>query len=165
VPVDPTLLRDVLACFPSGVAAVTATGPDNRPHGLTVSAYCPVSLAPPLVLVCVDHASNTLPAILHAAGFTVNVLAAGREELARRFASKTSEKFAGVHWVAPAARGAGPVLHKDAVAFLACRLRDSFKAGDHLVLIGEVVAAKAFGGEPLLYVQRSFARLGEPIAG
>lgn len=163
--VDPTLLRDVLACLPSGVAAVTALGPGNRPHGLTVSAYCPVSLSPPLVLVCVDRASNTLPAIQHADGFTVNVLAVGREELARRFASKTTEKFAGVHWVAPAARGAGPVLHRDAVAFLACRLRFSFEAGDHLVLIGEVMSAKAFGGEPLLYVQRSFARLGEPIAG
>lgn len=163
--VDPALLRDVLACFPSGVAAVTATGPDNRPHGLTVSAYCPVSLTPPLVLVCVDRASNTLPAILHAAGFTVNVLAAGREELATRFASKAREKFAGVRWVAPATRGAGPVLLEDAVAFLACRLRDSFEAGDHLVLIGEVLAAKAFGGQPLLYVQRSFAKLGEPMAG
>src|SRR4030088_3565005 len=61
---------EVMAAFPSGVVVLTAFGEDDRPRGLTVSAFCAVSLEPPLALVCIDMTSNTLPALSHSGGFT-----------------------------------------------------------------------------------------------
>ena len=79
-----------MATFPSGVVVLTAFGKDSLPRGLTVSAFCAVSLNPPLALACIEKTSNTLPAVQHAGGFTANILATGREQLARRMASKLS---------------------------------------------------------------------------
>ena len=153
--------REVLARFPAGVAVVTAIAPDGRPRGLTVSAFCSVSLRPPMVLVCVDRSSNTLPAIEHSKGFTVNVLAGGREELARVFASKRDDKFAGVSWRPADPPEMGAILHEDMAAFLACTVAHSIEAGDHWVFIGEVVEAQQVDeAVHLLYHRRTFSTVG-----
>ena len=62
-PVGADLYRELLASFPAGICVVTAFTPEGEPRGLTLIAFCGVSLEPPLVLVCVDRASHTLPAI------------------------------------------------------------------------------------------------------
>ena len=98
-----------MACFPTGVAIVTAHETGDRPRGLTLSAFCAVSLDPPLVLVCVDKSSNTLPALRTAGGFTVNFLAGGREHLAVLYASKAEEKFDGIAWRRPEIAEGGPL--------------------------------------------------------
>ncbi|TMB89549.1 MAG: flavin reductase family protein, partial [Chloroflexi bacterium] len=67
-----------MSSFPSGVVVLTAFGQDGLPRGLTVSAFCAVSLEPPLALACIDKTSNTLPAVQHTGGFTANILAVGR---------------------------------------------------------------------------------------
>jgi flavin reductase (DIM6/NTAB) family NADH-FMN oxidoreductase RutF len=159
-------IRDVLASFPAGVVVVTAMAPDGSPRGLTVSAFCSVSAEPPLVLVCVDKTSNTLPAIQHSGAFTVNILAGGREEVARNFASKRDNKFAAVAWrpwqdAAPA----GPILHEDVAAFLVCVVERVVEAGDHWVFIGEVVEVeRADESRLLLYHRRSFSSVGDAHA-
>src|SRR5260370_34840088 len=99
-----------MASFPSGVVVLTAFGRDSLPRGLTVSAFCAVSLEPPLALACIDKKSNTLPALQHAGGFTANILAAGREQLARRMAPKLTDKFEGIVWRRPEAAPAGATL-------------------------------------------------------
>src|SRR5215472_10756173 len=101
VAVSVQLYREIMACFPSGVAIVTAHEAGTRPRGLTLSAFCAVSLDPPLVLVCIDKSSNTLPALQASGGFTVNFLAGGREHLAVLYASKAEEKFEGIAWRRP----------------------------------------------------------------
>src|ERR1700694_6211704 len=85
-----------MSSFPSGVVVLTAFAPDGTPRGLTVSAFCAASLQPPLALACIDKKSNTLPAVQHTGGFTANILAAGREQLARRMATKVTDKFDGI---------------------------------------------------------------------
>ena len=89
-----------MASFPSGVVILTAFGDDHQPRGLTVSAFCAVSVDPPLALVCIDKTSNTLPAVQHTGGFTANILAAGREHLARRMATKRALSLAALAFVA-----------------------------------------------------------------
>src|SRR5207245_10815901 len=106
-----------MASFPSGVVVLTAFGQDSLPRGLTVSAFCAVSVEPPLALACIDKTSNTLPALQPAGGFTANILAAGREQLARRRATKLSDKFDGIKWRRPESAHGGPILADDAVAF------------------------------------------------
>src|SRR2546426_12846319 len=99
-----------MASFPSGVVILTAFGDDHQPRGLTVSAFCAVSVDPPLALVCIDKTSNTLPAVQHTGGVTANILAAGREQLARRLATKLSDKVGGIAWPPPGSTIGGPVV-------------------------------------------------------
>jgi flavin reductase (DIM6/NTAB) family NADH-FMN oxidoreductase RutF len=157
---QPDSLRDVLASFPAGVVVVTAMGPDGTPRGLTVSAFCPVSLDPPLVLVCVDKRSNTLPAIEHSGAFTVNLLAGDREHVALTFASKREDKFEAIAW--RECEGlAGPILHEDAAAFLVCRVAQSVEAGDHWIFVGEVIDVELVRESfQLMYHRRAFSSVG-----
>jgi flavin reductase (DIM6/NTAB) family NADH-FMN oxidoreductase RutF len=136
---DKQRFRDVMASFPSGVVVLTAFGEDSLPRGLTVSAFCAVSLEPPLALACIDKTSNTLPALQHAGGFTANILAAGREQLARRMATKLTDKFDGIAWRRPESTQGGPILEEDAVGYVVCTLEDTIEGGDHWILIGNVV--------------------------
>src|SRR5438445_7522424 len=131
--------REVMASFPSGVVVLTAFGQDSLPRGLTVSAFCAVSLEPPLALACIDKTSNTLPALQHAGGFTANILAAGRELLARRMATKLSDKFDGIKWRRPKSAHGGPILEDDAVAFAVCTLKETIEARDHWILSRNVL--------------------------
>lgn len=142
---------------------MTAREADGKPRGLTLSAFCAVSLDPPLVLVCIDKSSNTLPALRAAGGFTVNFLAGGREHLAVLYASKAEEKFEGIAWVPPEVDEGGPVLHEDSAAYAVCTTRRSIEAGDHWVFIGEVRAGAVIEGRlPLVYHRREFIDLADP---
>jgi flavin reductase (DIM6/NTAB) family NADH-FMN oxidoreductase RutF len=155
--IDGELFREIMSTFPSGVAIVTAVGEGGKPRGLTVSAFCPVSLDPPLVLVCIDKTSNSLLAIQRSGGFTVNLLASGREELARRYASKVEDKFEGVATRSPDVVEAGPILVDDCVAYAACRIHSAIEAGDHFIMVGQVEEGGHRAGElPLLYGRRVF---------
>ena len=157
--IDQAVFREVLARFPAGVVIVTAMAADGAPFGLTVNAFCSVSADPPLVLVCVDKGSNTLPAIQSARAFTVNVLAAGREELALRFASKRTDKFDGVAW--EPREGGGPVFPHDTSAYLVCTVTDAVEAGDHWVFIGRVIEADhPVDHVTLVYHRRTFGAVG-----
>src|SRR3989442_1370034 len=63
MPVDRETFAEIMASFPSGVAIVTTLDEAGEPKGLTTSAVASVSAEPPLLLVCVDFTSRTLPAL------------------------------------------------------------------------------------------------------
>jgi len=159
--VDPARYREVIGSFATGVAVVTAHGPDG-PAGLTTNAVSSLSLDPLLLLVCFDNGSRTLPVVRDAGRFAVNVLRAGQEELARIFASKrvAQEKFESVtHTVAHGV----PVLD-DALAWIACDLDALHPAGDHTIGIGRVTHlssddAPRAANDPLLFFRGGFGRL------
>ena len=146
-----------MSSFPSGVVVLTAFDAEGLPRGLTVSAFCAVSLEPPLALACIDKTSNTLPAVQHTGGFTANILAAGREQLARRMATKDSDKFEGVSWRRPEKADGGPILQADTAAHAVCRLKQTIDGGDHWILIGNVIAgAHEDGTAPLVFGRRVY---------
>jgi len=159
--IDAQRFRDVMSSFPSGVVVLTAFGDDGLPRGLTVNAFCAVSLEPPLALACIDKTSNTLPAVKRTGGFTANILAAGREQLARRMATKLSDKFGALKWRRPESDGGGPILEEDAAAYAVCSLRETIDAGDHWILIGLVTeGAHLEGVTPMIYSRRLYDALG-----
>jgi len=146
-----------MASFPSGVVVLTAFGHDSLPRGLTVSAFCAVSLQPLLALACIDKTSNTLPAVQHTGGFTANILAAGREQLARRMATKVTGKFDAINWRRPESPIGGPILDDDIAAFAVCTLRDTIEAGDHWILIGLVTeGGQREGTTPMIFSRRGY---------
>jgi flavin reductase (DIM6/NTAB) family NADH-FMN oxidoreductase RutF len=158
--IDPHRFREVMASFPSGVVVLAAFGDDGLPRGLTVSAFCAVSLEPPLALACIDKTSNTLPAVQHTGGFTANILAAGREQLARRMATKLTDKFDAISWRRPESPIGGPIFEDDAAAYAVCTLKQTIEAGDHWVLIGLVTEGSTRDGvAPMVFSRRGYHQL------
>jgi flavin reductase (DIM6/NTAB) family NADH-FMN oxidoreductase RutF len=155
VPVDKDVFVEIVASFPSGVAVVTTLHGDE-PRGLTTSALSSVSAQPPLILVCVDLTSRTLPALLERGTFVVNFLRSGRDALARRFASKSEDKFGGIAW-RPSPEGL-PILHDDSVAWAECSTEEEIGAGDHVILLARVDAGEALRPHdvPLMYYRRTW---------
>ena len=129
-------LREVMAAYPTGITVVADRDESGRPYGLTVNSFTSVSLDPPLVLVCIGQASSWHDILVTASGFTVNLLSAGQERVAKRFSRDPSEgRFEDVGWVpSPSGR---PVL-EGAVAWLDCSLDEVVSGGDHSILIGRV---------------------------
>jgi flavin reductase (DIM6/NTAB) family NADH-FMN oxidoreductase RutF len=133
----------------TGVAVVTSTD-GAGPRGATTNALTSLSLDPLLVLVALDHASNTLEAVRNSGRFCINILASDQEELARRFATKASgeEKLAGV----PHELVDGVPVLGGAVGWLACGLEQELEGGDHAMLLGRPLEAGANDDvQPLLF--------------
>ena len=148
--------RDTMGHFATGVCVVTAMGADG-PAGLTTNAVASLSLDPPLLLVCFDNESRTLPVVREARRFALNVLRAGQEDLAATFASKAlpEEKFAAVtHTVDHGV----PVLD-DALAWLACDLLSLHPGGDHTIGVGAVTQMDHGAGEPLVFYRGGYRGL------
>lgn len=155
--IDPIEFRRVLGHFASGVTVVTTVMADGRPCGLTANSFCSVSLNPSLVLVCVERASDTHECIRASGFFGVSVLEdSGGESVSRRFAAyDVQEKFQGVAWRTEIT--GAPVLSAS-LAWLDCRLSQEVAAGDHTIFIGEVAAADAREGTPLVYYRGGYGR-------
>jgi flavin reductase (DIM6/NTAB) family NADH-FMN oxidoreductase RutF len=154
--VDKAKFFAIMGAFPTGVTVVTALDENGDPRGLTSNAVSSVSAEPPLMLVCVDKRSNTLPALRYSRKFVVNFLTAGRGDLSNLFASKTPNKFAEVAW-RPAGNGM-PWLHGDSLAHAECSTEHEIDAGDHLVFVARVTGGQppAPGTQPLMYFRRTY---------
>jgi 3-hydroxy-9,10-secoandrosta-1,3,5(10)-triene-9,17-dione monooxygenase reductase component len=156
-PLDPARFRAAMAMLPTGVTVVSAAGPDG-PAGATANAVCSLSIEPMLMLACLDRGSRTLLAVQAANSFGISVLHAGQEQVARAFATKApvAEKWDGVAW---SERDGIPAID-DALAWIACDLRDVIAGGDHVIVTGEVTELEAPGGEPLLFHGGGYRPLG-----
>ena len=157
MPVDTQTFRSLMGAFPTGVVIVTTAGADGAPRGLTTQSFVSVSTDPPLLLVSLDKTSRTLAVLLESKAFAVNYLAAGRGDLATRFASKDVDKFDGVGWRPSDHAKGSPILHQDSVAYAECVLDRTIEAGDHLLLVGSVEAGAVLPGTPLMYYRRTYA--------
>ncbi len=154
--VDEASFRRAMGQFATGVTVVTTRDAAARPLGLTVSAFCAVSLDPPLVLVCIDHRSETNRGLRESGVFAVSVLEETQEDVSRRVAAPGSGKLEGYDYV----KGAlGVPLVPGAVAHVECRVRSFHDEGDHAVWVGEVRAASARPGRPLIHHAGAYCRL------
>ena len=134
--ISPDDFRTVLSHFASGVTIVTTCDSQQRPTGLTASAFSSVSLEPPLVLICVDHKSNSFPHLREAGKFAINILHQAHQDLSRRFASsRIDNKFEGVAYRLSAL--GLPVL-ETALATLECETVNAHIAGDHTIFVARV---------------------------
>lgn len=161
-PVDAATFRHALGTFASGVTVVAVRDADGMDHGMTVSAFSSVSLQPPLVLVCIDHAATIAARIATATHLGISVLGGEQAALSRRFADPDADRFDGV----PVVRGAtGVPLLGGAIAHLECRIVARYEGGDHTIVVGEVVEASATDDHPLVHFRGEYriaGRHGEP---
>ncbi|TDR90384.1 flavin reductase family protein [Enterovirga rhinocerotis] len=152
--------RQALGEFATGVAVVTARGKDGDDVGMTMSSFNSVSLDPPLVLFSVSRSARSLPAMLEAGGYAVNVLARDQEGIAQRFARTLGDKWERVrtslgHAEAPLIAGA--------LAHFECEPYAHHDGGDHVIFVARVLRHSVHPGpkEPLLFFRRRYRGLDE----
>src|SRR5215475_928113 len=146
-PIDPRDFRNALGMYATGVTIITAIGSDGKPYGITCNSFASVSLNPPLVLWSLVLYSSSLSAFQNASHFAVNVLGAGQQALANRFAKSSEDKFTGVDWT-PGLGGA-PLL-VECVANFQCRAANRYYGGDHVIFLRAVEASSYNRNAPLL---------------
>lgn len=142
---DSRAFRQSLGEFATGVAVITAQGSGEDLIGMTMSSFNSVSIDPPLVLFSVDRRANSLPAMLEAKGFAVNVLAREQEHISNRFARALSDKWADVkrsvgHAQAPLLTGA--------LAHFECEPYANYDGGDHVIFLVRVLRHSVRAGNP-----------------
>lgn len=148
---DARRFRQALGQFATGVAVITADGGDGEPVGLTMSSFNTVSIDPPLILFSADRRVLSLPALIAAKGYAVNVLGRGQEHLSNQFARANADKWAAVEC---SAGHAGAPLIKDALAHFECEPYARYDGGDHLIFVGRVLrfsTPAALETPPLLF--------------
>ena len=149
--------RKVLGHFATGITVVTATLPDGKRFGFTVNAFSSVSLNPPLVLVCVVNGGEAEASMKAATHFAVNILADDQENHSRQFSSRVPDRYEGVQCRASAS---GAPLLEGCIGYLECRKSAEHPAGDHTIVIGEVLTAEARDeGLPLLYFRSGYRKV------
>lgn len=150
--------RSALSLFASGVTVVTTKDNDGKLHGITVSAFCSVSLTPPLVLICIEKDTGSHHAFEQSRVFVINILRENQQHISNHFASPLENKFNGISYRTGIEDL--PVL-ENALANLECRLRHAYDGGDHTIFVGEIEKATVSDGNPLLYFHGNYREIND----
>jgi flavin reductase (DIM6/NTAB) family NADH-FMN oxidoreductase RutF len=158
--IGPSEFKHILSRWGSGVTVVTMKHGETV-HGMTASAFCSVSLEPPLILICVGKKQGSLPLIKGSGRFVVNILAEGQEQLSDFFAKPRPEgdaQFA-AHSHQKAANGT-PILD-GSMGWMDCKVHSVAEGGDHDILIGliEKMGVSETAKEPLVYFCGKYRKL------
>lgn len=153
----PDMLKRAFSLFPSGVVIATTLDVDGDPHGFTASTFVPLSVDPPMVLMCLNRTAQCFEAFMTSQRFAVSVLRPGHEEVAMRFATRGADKFKDV--VFDRTDDGLPVI-EGALATFECRTSGRHPGGDHVILTG-VVEGLCFEdeGAAMVHFVRSFREL------
>jgi flavin reductase (DIM6/NTAB) family NADH-FMN oxidoreductase RutF len=152
--------RRALGQFATGVTVVTVESAPGRVHGMTANSFTSVSLEPPLISVCVAEHAHLLSLVKEKRIFGINVLKEGQEELSEFFAcavqperdeARMNVRFLWTPQNIP--------LMESVLCQIACRLHATHVTGDHTIVIGEVLSASLYPGQPLLFFRGDYTRL------
>ncbi|OIJ96003.1 flavin reductase family protein [Streptomyces colonosanans] len=151
---SPDLLRSVFRRHAAGVAVITAQR-DGTPVGFTATSLTSVSAEPPLISFGIGTGGSSWPVISEARHVGVHIVGEHQEGLARTFARSGADRFG-----APTSWREGPEgvpVLDDVLAWLVCRVVARVPAGDHRIVLAEVVVGDPSGdGRPLVYHQGRF---------
>jgi len=148
-------LKQAMRVYPQGVTVVTTVA-DEGPAGITVSSFASVSLSPPLVLVSIAKVSTLHKVFAQAKTYAVNFLADDQKSVSDRFAGRTGgkDRFAGIKHTKGAT---GSPIIAGARAVIECKAWQAYEGGDHSILVGEVISAKALNSKrPLVYYSQQY---------
>jgi flavin reductase (DIM6/NTAB) family NADH-FMN oxidoreductase RutF len=148
--IAPQEFRNLMAGIPSPVTVLTTW--DEGPAGATIGAFISLSMDPPLVLASLISGTAMLERVRRAGRFGVNLLAEDQAQHAKRFASRTGDRFAGIEW---RLENGLPRL-SGAAAWIECDLHSEVLGGDHTMVIGRIVSAEQGTARPMVYCRRSF---------
>lgn len=142
--------------FASGVTVITTKDNNGHLHGLTVSAFCSVSMNPPLILICIMKVTGSHHAFEQSKMFVVNILEESQQNISNHFASHLDDKFTGQNYKLN--ENGLPILD-DCLVNLECNLKHSYDGGDHTIFVGEIEKATVSDGNPLLYFHGNYREI------
>lgn len=152
--IEPRALRATMGRFATGVAIIT-TEHEGTYHGMTVNSLTSVSLEPPLLLVCLTRGARTAEAVVARGAFVVNILGSGQGALSDRFARPGQDHFAGLDPVI----GHDGLPELSALGHLHCRVQAVHPAGDHVIVVGEVLELRDDERLPLIFYRGKYDTL------
>ncbi|QGQ44830.1 flavin reductase family protein [Metabacillus sediminilitoris] len=150
------LFKEVMGNYPTGVTILTTTDIEGTPLGLTVNSFASVSLDPLMILWSIDHRVSTIQSFIEGGKFAVHILAGEQQELCKTFASKNVDRFSNCTW--QLSDNQLPII-EGAFAVMECKTFKTVEAGDHTILIGEVINIQKEDKEPMLYHRRHFGAI------
>lgn len=146
--------KKIVTSFPTGVLVMT-TSYLGKDYGITINSFASLSLNPPLILFCIDKTAGSYEAFLSCDYFSANFLADSQEDIARKFASKSSNKFENINIV----RHGNIAFLTDTRANMLLKHHKSYDGGDHTIIIGESVSGEVHEERiPLTYYNRKFIK-------
>ena len=149
-------LRRTFAAFPTGVTTVVALI-DGAPVGFTLSSFTNISLEPALVLISPSKKSNSWSQLRNAATIGVSILASNQENVAITLSKKNIDRFESINY---RSSNSGAVFIEDSIAWFETKLVKEVPAGDHIVVILEVIAhGRDLSKEPLVHHSGKFRDL------
>jgi flavin reductase (DIM6/NTAB) family NADH-FMN oxidoreductase RutF len=161
----PLDFRHTMGHFATGINVVT-TVLDGTLYGITVNAFCSVSLTPPQVLICIDKTANTHDILQKSGVYAVNMLDESQKNLSERFARRDTEggkTFADIDYYTAET---GCPIFSNALARMECKIVAQYEGGDHTIFLGEVLNLSYQDSEtkealPLLYYRSNYRSLTE----
>ena len=147
--------RKCMSEFATGVTVVTTLDDEDQMHGMSANSFTSVCLAPPLVLVCVAHNTNTFRFIESRGCFGVNILSSTQEDLGKYFARKPEDRHGDVEYSSAISTACDVPVLKDVLVFFGCQVVDSHLYGDHTIYIAEVKEIQRSGSSdaPLVFYE------------
>ena len=153
------LLREAMRFWATGVTIVTAAHAGIK-HGMTVSSFTSVSLSPAQVLISLAQNTRTHALIMQSHNFGISILNVGQIELSDRFAGRVADDMDRFKDIETISLVSGVPLIKNCLAQLDCHVVTTVGSGTHTIFIGEVISAQSSGGDPLLYFNQKYQRVG-----
>lgn len=155
---DNAVFRHMLGSFATGVTVAACRTRDGAPSGITINSFTSLSLTPPLILFCLAHTAKCHADFLRAGQFSINILGADQELIARHFAGREAGDWSRIALM-PETGGKPPLL-RDCLGWMICRRHAVHAGGDHDIIVGEVLELSSVqNADPLLYFRGQYRQL------
>ncbi|MFX0168557.1 MAG: flavin reductase family protein [Candidatus Hodarchaeota archaeon] len=145
VPLDNSLYL----LHPLNATLISTKTPDGQNNVAAVAWITPTSVKPPLVTMSLRKSRFTYKAIEKTGEFVVNIPTFDMAEKvlkAGRISGKNIDKFAELPLTPRKAKIVHAPLIEECIAHLECKVWKTFEAGDHDLIVGEIVAATVMDG-------------------
>lgn len=153
---DPKMLRNAFGSYMTGVTVITATSKDGTPVGFTANSFTSVSLDPPLLLVCPAKSLSSFEVFANCDSFVVNILSEDQQNISNIFAGSKDDRFSQISWHKD--EQGNPVID-GALTHFSCKTDRNLEAGDHNLLVGEVLSFSNREGHGLGYASGGYFSL------
>ncbi len=159
--IESELLRQAMRYWATGVTIVTAAHAGIQ-HGMTVSSFTSVSLAPAQVLVSLAQNTRTHDLIMQSHHFGITILDSTQVEISDRFAGREPDEYDRLKDLPLITLVSGTPMLKQGLAQIDCHVVTTLGSGTHTIFIGEVLSAQSTdSGNPLMYYNRGYKRISD----
>lgn len=154
--------KECMGLYSTGIAIASTRDKNYNNVALTINSFTSVSLTPSLILFCIDREYSAVQAFLNSDFFAITILSSHQKGLAKQFATSCDNQWDNVNFILGATKC--PIICPH-LAFLECEKYAVYEAGDHFIILGEVLTLDIIRNEqqsPLIYFKGDYYNLPQP---